>query len=177
MDGIIDYCGGVCGTYQLEQGKMDYNPFVGIAFDIAGPADYWDGPAVAADASAMGGLCIAYTSDFAASLELGLSDEKEAEVGYDIPFASLPKATSVVVKDIPWSSFKQAGWGTGKITGEEAAAMLKSVRFKIQGKDGMTGSFNVMSVGALGGGCSAERYFTVIPTVDVVKLNEKKIDR
>ena len=177
MDGIIDYCGGVCGTYQLEQGKMDYNPFVGIAFDIAGPADYWDGPAVAADASAMGGLCIAYTSDFAASLELGLSDDKEAEVGYDIPFASLPKATSVVVKDIPWSSFKQAGWGTGKITGEEAAAMLKSVRFKIQGKDGMTGSFNVMSVGALGGGCSAERYFTVIPTVDVVKLNEKKIDR
>ncbi|WP_407450122.1 hypothetical protein [Fibrobacter sp.] len=177
MDPIIDYCGGVCGTYQLEQGKMDYNPFVGIAFDIAGPADYWDGPAVAADASAMGGLCIAYTSDFAASLELGLSDEKEAEVGYDIPFASLPKATSVVVKDIPWSSFKQAGWGAGKITGEEAAAMLKSVRFKIQGKDGMTGSFNVMSVGALGGGCSAERYFTVIPTVDVVKLNEKKIDR
>lgn len=177
MDGIIDYCGGVCGTYQLEQGKMDYNPFVGIAFDIAGPADYWDGPAVAADASAMGGLCIAYTSDFAASLELGLSDEKEAEVGYDIPFASLPKATSVVVKDIPWSSFKQAGWSTGKITGEEAAAVLKSVRFKIQGKDGMTGSFNVMSVGALGGGCSAERYFTVIPTVDVVKLNEKKIDR
>ncbi len=175
MDGIIDYCGGVCGTYQLEQGKMDYNPFVGIAFDIAGPADYWDGPAVAADASAMGGLCIAYTSDFAASLELGLSDDKEAEVGYDIPFASLPKATSVVVKDIPWSSFKQAGWGAGKITGEEAAAMLKSVRFKIQGKDGMTGSFNVMSVGALGGGCSAERYFTVIPTV--VKLNEKKIDR
>ena len=177
LDPIIDYCAGVCGTYQLEQGKMDYNPFVGIAFDIAGPADYWDGPAVAADASAMGGLCIAYTSDFAASLELGLSDEKEAEVGYDIPFASLPKATSVVVKDIPWSSFKQAGWGTGKITGEEAAAMLKSVRFKIQGKDGMTGSFNVMSVGALGGGCSAERYFTVIPTVDVVKLNEKKIDR
>ena len=154
LDPIIDYCAGVCGTYQLEQGKMDYNPFVGIAFDIAGPADYWDGPAVAADASAMGGLCIAYTSDFAASLELGLSDEKEAEVGYDIPFASLPKATSVVVKDIPWSSFKQAGWGTGKITGEEAAAMLKSVRFKIQGKDGMTGSFNVMSVGALGGGCS-----------------------
>ena len=32
--------------------------------------------------------------------------------------------------------------------------MLKSVRFKIQGKDGMTGSFNVMSVGALGGDCS-----------------------
>lgn len=177
MDGIIDYCGGVCGTYDLDAGELEYNPFVGVAFDIAGSTDSWGGPAVAADASAMGGLCIAYTSDFAASLELGLSDEKEAEVGYDIPFASLPKATSVVVKDIPWSSFKQAGWGTGKITGEEAAAMLKSVRFKIQGKDGMTGSFNVMSVGALGGGCSAERYFTVIPTVDVVKLNEKKIDR
>ena len=177
MDGIIDYCGGVCGTYVLDAGDLVYDPFVGVAFDVAGPYDYWTNIAVPADASLMGGLCIAYTSDAVVSLELGLSDDMEAKVGYDIPFASLPKATSVVVKDIPWSSFKQAGWGTGKISGEEAATMLKTVRFKIQAKNGSTGSFNVMSVGALGGGCSAERYFTVIPTVDVVKLNEKKIDR
>jgi hypothetical protein len=108
---------------------------------------------------------------------LGLSDDKEAELGYDIPFASLPKATSTVVKEIPWSNFKQAGWGNGKITGEEAATMLKSVRFKIQAKDGATGGFNVMSVGALGGGCSGERYFTVVPTIDIVPVpvKDKKI--
>ncbi|WP_163437040.1 hypothetical protein [Fibrobacter succinogenes] len=163
MDPIIDHCGGVCGTYQLEQGTMVYNPFVGIAFDIAGPVD-WDGPAIAADASSMGGVCIAYTSDAAVSLEMGLSDDKEAELGYDIPYAALPKATSVVVKDIPWSNFKQAGWGNGKITGEEAATMLKSIRFKIQGKDGSTGSFNVISVGALGGGCSAS-YVATPPVI------------
>ena len=177
MDGIIDYCGGVCGTYVLDAGDLVYDPFVGVAFDVAGPYDYWTNIAVPADASLMGGLCIAYTSDAVVSLELGLSDDMEAKVGYDIPFATLPKATTAVVKEIPWSNFKQAGWGSGKISGEEAATMLKSVRFKIQAKNGSTGSFNVMSVGALGGGCSAERYFTVIPTVDVVKLNEKKIDR
>ena len=177
MDGIIDYCGGVCGTYKLDQGTMTYNPFVGIAFDVAGPEDYDYYTAAAADASLMGGLCIAYTSDAAVSLELGLSDDMEAKVGYDIPSAALPKASTAVVKEIPWSNFKQAGWGNGKITGEEAATMLKSVRFKIQAKDGATGSFNVMSVGALGGGCSADRYFTVVPNIDIVPVpvKDKKI--
>ncbi|MBR4399253.1 MAG: hypothetical protein IKT05_08785 [Fibrobacter sp.] len=179
MDPIIDYCGGVCGTYVLDAGDLVYDPFVGVAFDIAGPYD-WDGPAVPADASLMGGLCIAYTSDAVVSLEMGLSDDMEAKVGYDIPFATLPKATTTVVKEIPWSNFKQAGWGSGKISGEEAATMLKSVRFKIQAKNGSTGSFNVKSVGALGGGCSDNSYFAVIPEVKniiAVPVKDKKKNR
>ena len=176
MDPIIDYCGGVCGTYELEQNYLTYNPFVGVAFDVAGPVE-WGEPAVTADASAMGGICIVYSSDAMAALELGLSDDKEAELGYDIPFASLPKSTSATTKDLPWSSFKQAGWGNGKISGEEAASMLKSVRFKIQGKDGSTGAFNIMMIGALGGCYTYSVGYDINPGLIMVTNDTKKKTR
>lgn len=151
LDPVIDHCGGVCGTFSLDKGTLDYDPFVGIGFNIAGEDE--SGTVVTADASAMGGVCIAYSVDAAASLEMGLGDAKDAELGYDNPFAALPKAATGVVKDIEWSGFKQAGWGTGKITGPEAAATLAALKFKIQAKSGTSGSFNIMSVGAAGGGC------------------------
>ena len=176
MDPIIDYCGGVCGTYELEQNYLTYNPFVGVAFDVAGPVE-WGEPAVTADASAMGGICIVYSSDAMAALELGLSDDKEAELGYDIPFASLPKSAGGTVKDIPWSNFKQAGWGYGKISGEEAASMLKSVRFKIQGKDGSTGAFNIMMIGALGGCYTYSAGYDINPGLIMVTNDTKKKTR
>lgn len=152
LDPVIDYCGGVCGTFALDKGTLEYDPFVGIGFNIAGENE--SGTVVTADASAMGGVCITYTVDAAASLEMGLGDAKDAELGYDNPYASLPKATSATTKDIAWSGFKQAGWGKGKITGEEAAAALAALKFKIQAKTGTSGNFNIMSVGAYGGGCS-----------------------
>ena len=175
LDALIDFCGGVCGTFELAKGSLTYDPYAGVGFNIAGVDE--NGYPTTVDASAMGGIIVTYSSSMGATLELGLGEEMDRSISYDNPFVVLPKNTNGTVKEFKWSEFKQAGWGDVEITGEEAAAMLKSVRFKIQGKDGMTGSFNVMSVGALGGGCSAERYFTVIPTVDVVKLNEKKIDR
>ena len=57
--------------------------------------------------------------------------------------------------------------------GSIAATMLKTVRFKIQAKNGSTGSFNVMSVGALGGGCSGT-YVAAISDVPIVWVENKK---
>jgi hypothetical protein len=108
---------------------------------------------VAADATAMGGVCIAYSVDVGASLEMGLGDAEDKALGYDNPFVTLAKSTAGTVKEFAWSGFKQAGWGDGKITGDEAAAKLVALKFKIQAKDGTTGYFNVMTIGASGGGC------------------------
>ena len=72
---------------------------------------------------------------------------------FDIPSVSLAKTSSGTVKEFPWSKFKQAGWGRTKITGEEMAKSLGSIRFKIQAKDGMKGKFNIMSIGPYNGRC------------------------
>ncbi|WP_088627137.1 hypothetical protein [Fibrobacter sp. UWB5] len=154
LDPIIDYCAGVCGKFELNKGTMTFDPYVGVAFDLAGTDD--KGRLVAVDASDMEGICIAYSADVGASLEISFGEKNDIEeFDYDVPFVTLAKSTSGTVKAFKWSQFKQAGWGrNAKITGEDAAKRIVSLHFKIQGKDGMTGSFNVMSVGALGGDCS-----------------------
>ncbi len=151
LDPIIDHCGGVCGTFSLNKGTLTYDPFVGIGFNVAGSEDADSDVMVAADATAMGGVCIAYSVDVGASLEMGLGDAEDKALGYDNPFVTLTKSTAGTVKDFTWANFKQAGWGDGKITGDEAAAKLVALKFKIQAKDGTTGYFNVMTIGANGG--------------------------
>ncbi len=153
LDPIIDHCGGVCGTFKLSKGTLTYDPFVGIGFNVAGSTDADSDVMVAADATAMGGVCIGYSVDVGATLEMGLGDAEDKAIGYDNPFVTLAKSTAGTVKEFAWSGFRQAGWGDGKITGEEAAAKLVALKFKIQAKDGTSGSFNIMSIGANGGGC------------------------
>ena len=140
FDPVIDECGGVCGTFNLNQGSMDYKPYVGVGFNLAGRA------ASEVDATAWGGICITYTVDAPATLELGLSDEKEDAIGYDNPFVSLPKASAATEVCTAWEKFKQAGWGTGKVTGDEAAAALVAVKFKIQADDSTTGKFSITGI-------------------------------
>ena len=147
LDPIIDHCGGVCGTFTLNKGTLTYDPFVGIGFNLAGVPE-GSTAADVADASAMGGVHLIYIVDTEASLELGLGDAGDAAIGYDNPSAALAKAATTKTVDLDWSKFKQAGWGSGKITGAEAAKKLAAIKFKIQAKDGTTGQFNIMSVGA-----------------------------
>lgn len=148
LDPIIDYCSGVCGDYSLNKGTLDYNPFVGIGFNVAGEDE--DGKPAPADASAWNGICISYSVDAPALLEMGLGDAEDAVIGYDNPNVTLPKSATGTNKFFTWSQFKQAGWGTDKITGTEAAKKLVSIKFKIQGATGTTGHFNIMEVGEYG---------------------------
>lgn len=151
LDPVIDACGGVCGTITLDKGTLDYDPFVGIGFNVAGENDE------TADATAWGGVCISYTSDLAPTLELGLG-AFDASIEYANPFVSLPKAAAAAAtKDLTWADFAQPSWykKDTKITGPEAATQLVAVKFKVQGKTGSSGAFNIMSIGPNGGGCKA----------------------
>ena len=148
MDPVIDECNGVCGTFILDAGTLAYKPFVGIAFNVAGFEEGFSGPIDVADASAWGGLCIVYSVDVNAVLELSMGEERDKTLGFDIPYVNLPKSATGNEDCRTWDQFKQAGWGTGKITGGEIAKTLGAVRFKIQAADGTTGNFNVMSIGS-----------------------------
>ncbi|MCF0222308.1 MAG: hypothetical protein HUK19_08445 [Fibrobacter sp.] len=146
-DAVIDYCGGVCGTVNLEKGSMDYNPFVGVAFDVMSPEKN-----STADASGWEGLCVAYSSDLAMTIELGLGEDGDAAVANDNPFVNLTKSSGSVAR-FTWNQFKQAGWSDKEISGAEAAKVLHSIKFRAQAKDGSAGRFNIMSVGPYEGGC------------------------
>ena len=153
MDPVIDVCGGVCGKFILDAGSLAYKPFVGVAFNIAGMVGAYKednlDDADLADASAWGGICIVYSSDLPATLELGFGAYKDKAITYDYPFVTLPKSVIPSERCFEWSAFKQAGWGRGdKITGEEAGAELASIKFKIQAQDGSSGNFNISAIGS-----------------------------
>ena len=153
-DPIIEECNGLCGTAVLDKGELTYNPYVGVGFNLAGEGV--NGEADIVDASAMGGVCITYTSEAAPVLEMGLGESMDAKIGYAQPTVALPKSTTGTTKFIPWSSFKQPSWykGSATFTGEEAAKHLANLRFKIQAVPGEY-RFNIQAIGPFNGGACA----------------------
>ena len=144
---VILECNGVCGEAVLTKGSLTYNPFVGIAFNVAGESSPTDPTPAVADASSWEGICITYTSDTPPSIELGLSEDVEKAIDEANPSASLPKALTSTKKCLAWSDFKQQSWykGETKISGIEAAKQLTSVRFKIQAIEGNY-NFNIKKI-------------------------------
>lgn len=145
FDPIIDVCGGICGKYELKDG---YNyPFVGIGFNIAGSKTSTTAPEPA-DVSSWEGICVVYVLDHPGHLEMGFTDSLETAMGYDVHSISLPKKTTGYVANFKWEDFQQAGWGKGVVmSGDDAAKELVSLKFRIQGKSGDSGHFNVIAVG------------------------------
>ena len=150
FDPIIESCGGICGTADLQKGSLTYRPFVSLGFNVAGSSP--DGTPETADASDWGGICITYISAAAPVLELGLGDF-DASIGYANPSASLPKSTAGTSKILQWSDFKQPSWykGSTKIGGAAAAKQLVSIKFKIQA-DSSKYDFNICAIGPSNGG-------------------------
>ena len=147
FDPVIDYCDGICGRYVLDKGSMDFDPYVGIAFNVGGlynsntdiPADV--------DVTEWEGLCIAYYLDTRADFQLWPGENYAEAVNGDIPKYTLPASDTGTVLNIPWSQFKQAGWGRGILSGPQAAEQLVAIRILIQGKSGNKGYFDIKTIG------------------------------
>ena len=154
LDNVILWCNGVCGKAVLDKGKLSYNPFVGIGFNVVGEIAKGEGNPQPGDASAWGGVCITYESDVAPALELGLGDEVDASIEFANPAASLPKASAGTMKQLAWTDFKQPSWykGTTKIAGAEASKQLVALKFKIQAQAGEY-AFDICAIGPNGAAC------------------------
>ena len=149
LEPVLEACGtGICGTYTLGKGTLDYDPFIGIGFNVGG-ADA-AGKAIPVDASNdMKGVCITLSVTHAATLELGLGDANDAKIGYANPAYELGKSATGKTADVPWSKFAQPSWAKAdqSISIDEAVASLASIKVKVQAKTGSTGEFNIMQVG------------------------------
>ena len=143
---VIEACQGICGTFILDEGTLDYEPFVVVGFNIAGTETFTGGSAVPADISAWGGLCVTYSSTNDIELDMSFGDAGDAGVGYFLPCAFLHKSTEKTEACIPWKRFSSSRGWLGDI--EKEVKQIASIKFRIQGESGTEGEFNIMSVGS-----------------------------
>lgn len=143
-DPVVEYCGGLCGIYNLKGGKsLEGNPYVATFFYVGGYEDEDDDSAAPVDASKWNGICVAYTSDDPMDLEMGLGDV-DADMNYERRSVILPKSESPTTKCFRWRNFS---YGAGdRHNGSEFADKLVALHFKVQGKAGTTGSFNILGL-------------------------------
>lgn len=141
---VIEACQGLCGKFTLDQSYSEEEPFVVLGFNIAGTETFYGGSATTVDITAWGGLCIGYSSTTDIELYLSYGDEKDAAMGYDFPSVTMPISTEGTVECYRWKQFSR-GWGMDPHM-EELVKKAASVKFRIQGKSGTTGEFNIMSV-------------------------------
>lgn len=152
LEPVLEACEtGICGSYTLDKGTLDYDPFIGIGFNVGG-ADEDTKKAIPVDVSSMKGVCITFTVSHAATLELGLGDATDAKIGYANPAYDLGKASTAKTADVPWSKFAQPSWAKADqtISIDEALTTVASIKFKVQAKTGSAGEFNIMQVGDQG---------------------------
>ena len=146
---VVEECGnGLCGTFNLDKGDLDYDPFVQVGFNVAGFDS--NGVALAADVSNWQGICIMYSTDVYAVLELSMSDSLNSAMNYALPAVDLGKSYGTS-KCFEWSDFRQPSWKRDKdltMSGEDAARQLVSVIIRIQGKTGRSGNFSIGAVGS-----------------------------
>jgi hypothetical protein len=150
LDPIVEHCQGLCGHLSLDGEDLGFNPFIELGFYVAGFDS--SGTALQADISNWEGICISYSSTLAAALVLDLGDSISRNLlKNDRPLVKLVKSSEGTDKCFQWSDFDQLGWGAveggEKISGEEAAKKVVSIRFKIQEKSGVEGNFNIFALG------------------------------
>ncbi|MCQ2123027.1 MAG: hypothetical protein MJZ25_02465 [Fibrobacter sp.] len=152
MDNIIDYCMGVCGTAHFDKGTVTYDPFVGIGFNLVGEDE--KGNVQSGDITGWTKICIHYSSDISAELQLGFTDEYTKDsLGFDVPKKGLQKSSSgkQICYDVDSTNFRQDGWGI-KQPWEEILKNVTSINIKFSDKSGTEAKFDIISIGWYGEG-------------------------
>ena len=141
FEDIINECGGICGSAHF--GSKYMYPYLGLAFFLL------ETPETMVDLSSWKGLCVSYSSSKSIYLGLHPSDSVQAVMEYDDFVASLPKSEGGTV-DVPWSSFRQLGWGA-EYDRDQLLKQVSSIVFIFKDMSaGTVVDFNIVSVGKLG---------------------------
>ena len=147
-DALVQTYGGISGTAVLERNELPYAPRVSVGFCVAGLNS--SDQQVVADASAWGGIAISYSCDVPVTIELGLGDVVDKNIGYANPIVDLPAAPDGTFKRIPWSDFKYQSWGysSERIDGPEASTKLYAIKFRVGHKDNGSYKFKISAIGS-----------------------------
>jgi hypothetical protein len=159
LSALINECKGLCGTYKLERGSSEYNPYVDIGFYVAGHD--CNGTALAADISDWGGICVSYQSkseplimDVRPSLLLDLGDSLNQKLNMELPRvymseSFLPDYSNGTMQCYGWNRFSIPWDSEYQITGEEAAKHVVKVIVRFQSETGTVAKFRIAAIGAM----------------------------
>lgn len=145
FDPVIDLCDGMCGEITFDKGSLDFSPYVGIAFSIAGKKE--DGTLEPADISGWENICIMYESGIPLTMELGVTDSLSKALKFDRPKVSLRTAPSGAHKCFNFSDFKQTGYGEEMAIGE-VLKQVTSIEFMFSQPTSSTkrATFNIRAI-------------------------------
>lgn len=138
---LVEAYGGIKAHVMLGDG-YDY-PYAGVGFNV------WNAEQDGADISSWGGIIIGYESTLGFVAEIGVEDERNV-TEYDNYWASVTKAPSGNQIVLPWSKFRQGGWGrTADLN--YVLAHANAIKLKFQGAAGTSGNFRITSIRSIEG--------------------------
>ena len=140
---LLEQYHGMSGTAVLDPGSLDYLPFVGVGFWVAGVKSDKHQTPLPADISAWGGLCVTYSSEADMSLELVPEQKDESNIAKERYSAALPKTEADKKIVLSWSDFKE---------GEAVSQKTTTVQFILQAEPGSY-HFNICAIGPKDGAC------------------------
>lgn len=140
---LLEQYHGMSGTAVLDPGSLDYLPFVGVGFWVAGVKSDKHQTPLPADISAWGGLCVTYSSEADMSLELVPEQKHVSNIAKERYSAALPKTEADKKIVLSWSDFKE---------GEAVSQKTTTVQFILQAEPGSY-HFNICAIGPKDGAC------------------------
>ncbi|WP_294960241.1 T9SS type A sorting domain-containing protein [uncultured Fibrobacter sp.] len=140
---LLEQYHGMSGTAVLDPGALDYLPFVGVRFWVAGVKSDKHQTPLPADISAWGGLCVTYSSEADMSLELVPEQKHESNIAKERYSAALPKTAADKKIVLSWSDFKE---------GEAVSQKTTTIQFILQAEPGSY-HFNICAIGPKDGAC------------------------
>jgi len=142
-------------TYTLDMPAGAWDPPMVGGFGLAIRVEGDDSTAFTRMKTWTQGVCMALWSVTPIVLKIGLSPEKERELGYDLPQIDLVTDSSagsgnMIINCKSWSEFKQRGTGPVTISGTEAFAQMTSLKFEVVSGRGLSGAFEIVDLYAYG---------------------------
>ena len=152
---LVEAYGGIKARVSLGDG-YDY-PYAGLGFNI------WSENQEGVDISSWGGIVIGYESSLGFNTIISVEDEKRV-TGYDNYRARAPKAPSGNQLVLPWSEFRQQGWGTPADL-NYVLTRANAIRLQFEGIAGTSGDFRITSIRSIEGSPDTTVVPPVIPPV------------
>ena len=154
---LVEAYGGIKARVSLGDG-YDY-PYAGLGFNI------WSENQEGVDISSWGGLVIGYESSLGFVATISVEDEHMV-TGYDNYRARVPKAPNGNLVEIPWSKFKQDGWGIS-VDRNYVLSRAAAIKLQFEGVAGTSGDFRITSIRSIQGvpDTTHAQDTTVIPPV------------
>jgi hypothetical protein len=149
---LVEAYGGVKGQVSLGDG-FDY-PYAGVGFNI------WSENQEGVNIASWGGIVLEYEATHGFAVELVTDNEKD--LAYDNFLAFVPRSPTVREIVLPWSKFKQGGWGTDYVR-DSALARVAAIRIRFEGTAGMQADFRITKIRSITSGSG-----TVVPPTPIV---------